>query len=249
VELEELHVLQRQPAPERHGHAVAGERVGVGGRLEDLARAARGEDDRLGLEDVDLAGRELVGNDACGAPLAYDFAEEHVEHVELVEELHALLDAVLEERLQDHVAGAVGGKARAPDRRLAVVAGVPAEATLVDATLRGAVEGQAHLLQVDDRVDGLSAHDLRSVLVNEVVAALHRVERMPLPVVLLDVGQSRAHAALGGPGVGPRGIKLGEHRCAYALGGLQCGAHARTTGPDDDDVVLVGAHTVSPHLH
>ena len=40
--------------------AVAGERVGVRGGLEDLAEAAGREDHRLGVEDVELAGGELV---------------------------------------------------------------------------------------------------------------------------------------------------------------------------------------------
>ena len=66
VELEELHVLQREPAPEGDAHAVTGEGVGVGRGLEDLAGAAGREDDRLGLEDVDLAGGQLVGHDTGG---------------------------------------------------------------------------------------------------------------------------------------------------------------------------------------
>ena len=66
VELEELHVLQRQAAAVDDAHAVAGEGVRVRGGLEDLAGAAGGEHDRLGLEHVDLAGGQLVGDDAGG---------------------------------------------------------------------------------------------------------------------------------------------------------------------------------------
>ena len=50
----------------------------------------------------------------------------------LVEEADAVLDALLVERLEDHVAGAVGREAGPPDRALAEVAGVAAEAPLVD---------------------------------------------------------------------------------------------------------------------
>ena len=145
VELEELHVLQRQPLAPDDAHAVAGEGVRVGRRLEDLAEAAGGEHDGLGLEHVDLAGGELVGDDP-GRPLdavAPSRRQHQVEHVELVEELDLVLDALLVERLQDHVAGAVGGEARAADGGLAVVARVPAEAALVDPALGGAVERQA----------------------------------------------------------------------------------------------------------
>ena len=109
VELEELHVLQRQALAPDDAHAVAGQGVRVGRGLEDLAEPAGGEHDRLGVEDVDLAGGQLVGDrrpdDAAPS------GQQQVEHVELVEELDALLDAVLVERLQDHVAGAVGREA------------------------------------------------------------------------------------------------------------------------------------------
>ena len=133
VELEELHVLQRQPAAVGRGLAVTGQGVRVGGHLEELAGAAGREDDRLRLEDVDLAGGQLVRDDTRGLLDAVDVLEQQVEHVELVEELHALLDAVLVQRLEDHVAGAVRGVAGPADRGLTVVTGVTAEAALVDA--------------------------------------------------------------------------------------------------------------------
>ncbi len=227
VELVELHVLQREALAVDDAHAVTGEGVGVARHLEDLAEAAGGEQHRLGLEDVQLAGRQLVGDDAADVLDAVDLGEGHVEHVELVEEVDAVLDALLEQRLQDHVAGAVGREARAADGGLAVVAGVPAEAALVDAALGRAVERQAHLLEVQDRVDGLLAHHLGGVLVDEVVTALDGVEGVPLPVVLLDVGEGGAHAALRRAGVGARRVELGEHRGAGALAGLEGRAHAR----------------------
>ncbi len=52
VELEKLHVLERNTAAVGNTHAVTGKSVRVGGGLEDLARTAGGEDDGLGLEDV-----------------------------------------------------------------------------------------------------------------------------------------------------------------------------------------------------
>ena len=137
---------------------------------------------------------------------AVDLGHHEVEHVELVEEVDAELDAVLEERLQDHVTGAVGGVARAAHGRLAVVGGVAAEAALVDLALGRAVERQAHVLEVDDRVDRLLREDLGRILVDEVVAALDGVEGVPLPAVLLDVRERRRHAALRGA------------RCASASG-------------------------------
>jgi hypothetical protein len=245
VELEELHVLQRQPAPEGRGLAVAGEGVRVRRDLEELAVAAGGEDDGLRLEDVEFAGGQLVRDDAGGLADPVLLVQQQVQDVELVEELHALLDAVLVQRLQDHVAGAVRRVAGPAHRGLAVVTAVPAEAALVDGAVRGAVERQAHLLQVEDGVDGLLREDLRGVLVDQVVAALDRVEGVPLPVVLFDVGEGGGHAALGRAGVGAGRVELGEHRGAAALRGLDGRAHSGAAGADDHGVVLVDLHWVT----
>ena len=76
VELEELHVLERQALAPDDADAVAGEGVGVGGGLVDLAEAAGGEDDRLRVEDVQFAGGELVGDDAGGLVDAVDLVHD-----------------------------------------------------------------------------------------------------------------------------------------------------------------------------
>ena len=136
VELEELHVLQRQAATVDRRLAVTGQRVRVRRHLEELAGAAGRVDHGLRLEDVDLAGRQLVRDDAGRVLDAVDLGDQLVEDVELVEELHALLHAVLVQRLEDHVAGAVGRVAGPADRGLAVVAAVTAEAALVDGAVR-----------------------------------------------------------------------------------------------------------------
>ncbi|MEI2716660.1 MAG: hypothetical protein V9E98_06655 [Candidatus Nanopelagicales bacterium] len=119
---------------------------------------------------------------------------------------------------------------------------MPTEAALVDAALRSAVERQAHLLEVQDSVDGFLAHDLGGVLVDQVVTALDGVEGVPFPVVVLDVGERGAHAALSRAGVGARRVELGEHGCAGALARLERRPHPGAAGPDDDDVVLVRWH-------
>ena len=239
VELVKLHVLQRKSLAEDDADAVAGQGVRVGGGLVHPARTAGGEHDGLGVEDVDVAGGQLVGDHAGGHRAGRGLGEHQVECVELVEELHVVLDAVLVQRLQDHVAGAVGRVAGPAHRGLAVVAGVPAEAALVDAALGGAVERHPHLLQVEHRVDGFLAHDLHGVLVGEVVAALDGVEGVPFPVVVFDVGQRGAHAALGGAGVAAGGVELGQHRGAHARTRFDRGPHAGTARADDHHVVSV----------
>ena len=245
MELVEFHVLQRQTLAEDDAHAVAGQRVGVRRGLVHTARAAGREDDRLGVEDVDLAGGQLVGDDAGRDLLAVlVLGEADVEGVELVEELHVVLDAVLVQRLQDHVTGAVGGVAGTTHGRLAVVAGVPTETTLVDLALGGPVEREAHLLQIEHRVDGLLGHDLDGVLIGEVVTTLDGVEGVPLPVVLLDVGQRGAHAALSRAGVAAGGVELGQNRGAGTRGGFDRRTHPGAAGAHDDDVVAVFLHVL-----
>ena len=68
VELEELHVLQRQPAAVWDGHPVTGEGVRVGGYLEDLAVAASGDENRAGSEGMQLAGRQLQSDHPLTRP-------------------------------------------------------------------------------------------------------------------------------------------------------------------------------------
>ena len=193
VELEELHVLQRDAAAEQDRGAVTGERVGVRAHLEHPAVAARRVQHGLGSEDVELARRELVGHD----PRTPSVGHQLVEHVELVEEADVPLHALLVQRLQDHVAGPVGRVARASHGSLAVVAGMSAEPALVDLALRRAVERQPPVLELVDRRHRLLGHQEGGRLVDEVVAALDRVERVPLGRVLLDVGQGGAHPSLG----------------------------------------------------
>jgi len=239
MELVKFHVLQRQSLAEHDAETVAGESVRIGGGLEHAAGSTGGDHDGLGVEDVDVPGGEFVGDHTGGDRPGRGLGEHQVQHVELVEELHVVLDAVLVEGLQDHVAGAVGGVAGAAHWRLAMVAGVAAKATLVDAALGGAVERHPHLLQVEHRVDGFPAHDLHRVLVGEVVAALDGVERVPLPVVLLHVRQSGAHAALRRARVAAGGIELCQDRCAYARPGLDGRPHTGAPGADDHHVILM----------
>ena len=119
--------------------------------------------------------------------------------------------------------------------RLAVVAGVAAEPALVDLAVGRPVERQAHVLELDDGLDRLAGEDLGGVLVDQVVAALDRVEHVPLPVVLLEVAEGGADAALGGAGVGAGGIELGQDGGVDALAGqLERGPQAGAAGADDD---------------
>src|SRR5918996_3019254 len=187
------------------------------------------------MEDVQLAGGYLVRNYPCARAVDH----EEVEYEELVVELDALLGALLEQRLQDHVAGAIGRVTRSFYGRLTVIASVSAEPPLVDLPIGRAVEREAHALELEDGMHRLLAHDVDRVLVGEEVRALHRVEGMPLPGVLLDVCKGRAHAPLGRARVGAGRIELRNDGRAHPLRCLEGGPQPGPTGADDDGVVAV----------
>ena len=92
--------------------------------------------------------RDFVANDARAATTLVRLAafKDEINDVVFVVELDARLDALLIERLQNHVASSVCGVAAATDRALTVVARMPTEAALVDLAVWGAVEWKAHAL-------------------------------------------------------------------------------------------------------
>ena len=193
----------------------------------------------LGVERVDLAGLQFQGDDAAALAVV---GEEQVEQVVLVEEVDVVLDALLVERLDDHVAGAVGGVAGAPDRAFAEVAGVAAEAALVDPAVGRAVEGQAHVLELEHRVDRFAGQNFGRVLVDEIVATLDGVEHVPFPVVFFGVAEGGADAALGGAGVRARRVELADDRDVGLAGHLDRRHQAGAAGADDDRIVSVICH-------
>ena len=121
--------------------------------------------------------------------------------MKFVVEVDVVLDALLVERLQDHVPGAVGGVTGPAHGRLAELARMPTEGPLRDLSIRRAAEGQAPVLELVDGLHRLAAQDLHGVLVGEIVAALHRVKHVPFPVVLFHVAERGADASLGRAGV------------------------------------------------
>ena len=101
------------------------------------------------------------------------------------------------------------------------------------------------MLELVDGVDGLLRHELGGRLVDQVVAALHRVEGVPLRGVLLHVRERGAHAALRGARVRARGVELGDDGGADLLRGLDGRPQPGAAGADDDRVVGVGGRHVS----
>ena len=206
--------------------------------LRDLVHApeaAGGEEHRLRVEDVEVAAGEAHRDHAAADAVAHEQVEQEV----LVEERHAVLDALLVERLEDAVPGVVGGVAGALDGGLAEVARVPAEPPLRDPAVGRAVERQAPVLEPVNRLDRVARQDLGRVLVGEVVAALDRVEHVPEPVVRLLVPERGADAALRRAGVRADRDELADDGGADVRGELQRRHQPRAAGPDHDHVRLV----------
>ena len=143
--LHELHVDEPSAGPMGHGVAVAGDvgRIEIGG--EELARAAGGEDRRLGADDHrrpvqrdgDHAVTDPVADDQVGdhQPVADADATARRLHAE---RLHDRLEVVL-----DHVRARLGRKA-GPEHQ--VVVALP-------------LEGHAIVLEEAHRLLGLARHD------------------------------------------------------------------------------------------
>ena len=120
------------------------------------------------------------------------------------------------------VVGARGGCAA--ERARAEVAGLVA------------VEGHAEVLEVQDLIGRLAAHDLDRVLVAQVVGPLDRVERVRLPRVLRV--ERGVDPAGGRDGVRADGVDLGDDRHRGAgFGRRQGGPLAGEPGADDQDVM------------
>ena len=140
-------------------------------------------------------------------------------------------------RVQHGVAGAVGGRAGALGRALAVVGGHAAEGALVDLALVGARERHAPVLQLVDRGGRVAAQVLDRVLVAEPVRPLHGVVHVPAPVVRPHVAERRRDAALRRDGMRSGREHLGQAGGAQArLRAADGGAQARAARAHHHDV-------------
>ena len=157
------------------------------------------------------------------------------------EEVGVVLQALLVERVEHRVAGAVGGGAGAlGGRALAHVLHHAAERALVDLAVGGAAERHAGMLQLVDRRRRLADHIFDRVLVAEPVRALDGVVHVPGPVVRPHVAEAGGDPALRGDGVAAGREDLGDAGGLEArLGRAHRRAQARAAGADDHDVIGV----------
>ena len=235
MKLDEFHVLQRQTGAQHHRVAVAGAGVRRGAGLVDPAAAAGRDDGHVGAESMDRSVLETPGEQAAaGAVLVHQQVDCEI----LDEEARLVLQALLVERVQDRVAGAVRrGAGTIGHVALGIFRRVAAEAPLVDLAGLGAAERHAEMLEFDDRVDRLAAHIGDRVLVAEPVRTPDRIEHVPAPIVLFHIAERGADAALRGDRMAARRKDLGDAGRVqagrdHAEGGSQSGA----AGAEYDDV-------------
>jgi hypothetical protein len=180
---------------------------------------------------------QVPGHHAAAGPV---LVHDEVEGEILDEELRIVLQGLLIERVDDGMAGAVGGSASALRHRLAIVDRVAAERPLIDLAVGGARERHAVMLELDHRRDGIAAHIFDRILVTQPVRPLDRVVHMPAPVVVTHVAECRADPALSCDRMAARREHLGDARGLQAFDGhAESGAEAGTAGTDDHDVIGV----------
>ena len=163
--------------------------------------------------------------------------------------MRLVLQTLLIERVQNGMAGAVGGGAGTTRHRLAIVKRMTAKGTLIDLAFLGPREGNAVVFQLDNRRDGIATHIFDRILVAEPVGPLDGVIHVILPVVALaHIVERSANAALRRNGVGTRWENLGnagrtQARRRHAKGGAQPG----TAGADNNHIIMMIRNFISRH--
>ena len=247
VELYELHILQRQALPRDHAAAVAGAGMGRSGGEIGAAITAGRQHHHLGGEPVHRSVVQLPRDDALADAV---FGHDEVKREILDIEFRVVLQRLSVERVQNGVTGAVGGGAGALHRRaVAKFRHMAAERALIDLAFFGAGERHAVMVKLIDRLRRLAGEVFHRVRIAEPVGALHRVIKVPLPVVRSHVRQRCGDAALRRDCVGPGRKDLGDAGGAQPLlrHAERC-AKPRSAGAYDDDVVFVIDEIVCGHV-
>jgi hypothetical protein len=157
------------------------------------------------------------------------------------EEVRVVLQALLVERVQHRMPGAVGGGGGALHRRpFAHILHVAAERALIDGAARIAAERDAVMFELVHRGRRLADHIFDRVLVAQPVRSLDGIVHVPRPVVGRVVAERGGDSALRGDGVAAGREDLGDAGGLEALFGRAHGcAEAGSAGADDHDVVDV----------
>ena len=214
VELEKFHILKRQTAPQRERNTIARHGVGIGRDLEYSSEATRRDHHSFGVKDVQLTGSDFVGD----YPFRDVILDEQVHHLKFVEEPDVVLNALLVQRLEDHMSRAIRCVTGSLDCGLTVISCVSSKRPLGDFAFRRSTEGKTPVLKLKDRVDRFPRHDFDRILISEIITSFDCVEHVPFPAVRLHVSQCSTDAALRRAGVSPGGIEFAHNGNARACG-------------------------------
>ncbi len=198
--------------------------------LEDPAVPSGAEEGRPGAHGDELARAHIQGHDAVAPALV----DAQGGHEPFGVDLDPFCDGPFVEGVEQDMAGDVGGVA-GPG-----IAGA-AEGALGDGAVGKPAEGAAPVLHLVDDRRRLLAHDLRGILVGQIIASLDRVEGVLFPGVVPAVGvvgEGRVDAALGGDGMGAGRIDLGNESHVELVAETDSRPKPRQTAADDEDIVL-----------
>ena len=185
------------------------------------------------MEQLHRAVGDVAGDDAAALAVLVQ-RQGGAEPLLVAGDRVGVLHQLLVEHVHDRLAGDVGDVVGAGGRGAAEGAGA-------ELALLVAVEGDAEVLEVEDLLRRLAAHDLDRVLVAEVVGALDRVEGVRLPGV---AGVERGvDPALSGVGVRADRVDLADDPDRHAfLGGGEGGPLSGEAGADHEYVM--GGHAI-----
>ncbi len=246
VELHEFHVLQRQPSAGHHAAAVARTGVrGCGGEI-GAAIAARGQHNHFGVEDMHRAIVEFPADDTgTDAIIGHDQVDGEIFDVEF----GLLFQRLTIKRVQDRVAGAVGGGTGAlHGGAFAKFGRVTTKGALVNLAFFGARKRHAVMFQLVHRLGRFAGEVFHRVRIAQPVRPFHGVVHVPLPAVGSHVAQGRRDAALCCDRVGPCREHFGDTCRAQALfGHAQRGPQTGATSTHNHDIIFVGFIFVFSH--
>ena len=228
MELNELHVHQRDPGAIGDRGPVGGRGVAVGRFAVDAAEAAGREDRRLRGHEFELAVADVVGDDPRPDAVFDGQSRGEVFFVDLdAEALQLLPKGVQDDEPRDVGRVACAGRTGAAERPLS------------DAPVGHAGEDAAAMLEPDDLARCVLGHRLDRVLVAQIVRALGAVEGVVFRRVVLTIAKRGVDPALSRAGVAAHRMHLRDDRDVGTEFGCFDGcAHPGETAPDHDDVVL-----------
>ncbi len=234
VELDELHVLQRDAGTVRHRGTVAGVGHRVRRVVEHLSESAGRQDDAVfGGESLYLAGLDVVADDAVTGALGgvVLVRDGELGDVPLVVHLNAAFDDLLVHGVEQVVTRLRTRVGRSGERQ-------STERSLGDASVVLAGERHPPVFELDGLFRAVLTEGFDRWGVAEIVRPLHGVVGVEFPVVAFS--ECRVDTAFRCAGVASNGMELRDEGdiCALFVG-RDGRTKPRTASTDDDYVVFV----------